>query len=118
MTRKHRATQTPWTPEECARAAELWQREIIDAEDEGHGAKIRTHQLIARTLHRTVAQIQSRLLSYGPSFNGKTGYQRMEATKQALAERDARRVGYDQRSYTGTFCGDPPVGHSMLERRR
>lgn len=122
MTRKHVATQTPWTQKECARAAELWQREIIDVYGDSQtncrGAKIRTFQLIARTLSRTVPQIQSRYAGYGPLFNGKTGYQHREATERQLAERDARRAGYDLRSTTQVFCGDPPIGFSALERQK
>jgi hypothetical protein len=34
------------------------------------------------------------------------------------AERDARRDAYDRRDLTATFCGDPPVGYSALDRMR
>jgi biotin operon repressor len=36
---------------------------------------------------------------------------------QLIAERDARKAAYDLRDYTAEFCGDPPRGYSMLDKR-
>lgn len=37
---------------------------------------------------------------------------------EALKDRDARKAASEARSFTQTFCGDPPIGYSALDRRK
>lgn len=118
----------PWTAHEIALAAEIWRHNIVDMYGEDRrcdGAKMRAFELIGRKIHRSAIAVQSRLSSHGPSFsmfsrcniNG-SGTSMLRVPGTVLAEREALRVGREQRDLTATLCGDPPVGFSALERKQ
>lgn len=112
-----------WQEWEVAIAAEIWQREVTDiyGDDIGHqrrGIIIRAETLIAQALKCSVSRVQGRRIHFGPSFEDKrplTGS--ICASSAALIERDRRKDAADRRDLTATFCGDPPVGYSALDRK-
>lgn len=117
--------QQPWTPHQIRTAAELWHINITDIFDEDEfsdGAKARTFELIAARVGRSIPAVRARWQMHGESFNRRSGVSRAHngrsIPQEVIIERFARADGADMRDLTGALMGDPPVGFSMLDRRR
>ena len=120
------ATYRPhaWPPADCAAAAAIWQREIVDRfgdepGDVPRGATERVLTAIAAALGRRIETVRARFHWAGPSFRppqniNKNGW-RLPA--QVDAERFARAQALAARDLTATVFGDPAPGYSALDRR-
>jgi hypothetical protein len=114
-------TLANWRWDEIEQAAYLYQSEVIESDGEDdEKLRYRCFIEIASKLRRTVISVKDRFTRCGPTFAGvreANGKGPKRVSESALADRDRRRAAADRRDFTGTFCGDPPPGYSMLDRR-
>lgn len=134
MTEQRGPGLRPWTPEESAKAAELWRRHFTDVYGDDAagpwGARGLVVTLIGEAIGRSYHGVSDRLKKCGPKFGANLGDRRaprgcrkhpeapVRVDAGTLAACAAYRRALDQRDVTAATFGDPPPGYSALDRKR
>jgi len=94
-----------------------WQAEDVIALMDMRDRRGMEWKAIAEALGRTEAQCVARWHYGRPHHNASYVVASHKCSDEQLAEREARKAGYDARDLNSQFFGDPPLGFSALDRR-